>query len=123
MMGDVQTFPPAAAAPGRHPLDPEPVGSSKAPAVLALGIIAVLTGPFVGGAVPATIALLLARQARREAWASAGFLTGAARIRQGERLAWFALALALTTLVVAGIAGLLDWAGTPVGTDFDSDVD
>ena len=112
-----------AAAPGRHPLDPEPVRSSKAVAVFALGVVAVLTGPLIGGVVPATIALLLGRQARREAYAAGGFLTGQARIRQGERLAWIGLALVLTALVVVLIAGLLDWAGTPPGTDFETNVD
>ncbi|WP_203939565.1 hypothetical protein [Spirilliplanes yamanashiensis] len=122
-MGYVETIPPMAAAPGRHPLDPEPVRSTKASAVYALGVIAVLTGPFVGGVVPATLALLLGRQARREAYAAGGFLTGGATIRRGERLAWIGLALALAAVVVAAIAGLLDWAGTPAGTDFGTDVD
>src|SRR2546430_12784910 len=44
--------------------------------VLALGIVAALTGFFLGGLVPATLALLLARQAHREQLAAAGFLTG-----------------------------------------------
>ena len=73
-------MPPAGSAPPgapvRHPQDPEPVRSSKAPAVFALGLVAVLTGPFVGGLVPATIALVLAGQARREAWVAGGYLTG-----------------------------------------------
>jgi (hydroxyamino)benzene mutase len=119
MMGGVETM---VAVPSRHPLDPEPVRSSKAGAVLALGIVAVLTGPFVGGVVPATIALLLGRQARREAYEAGGFLTGGARIRRGERLAWVGIALVLTSLVVAVIAGLLDWAGTPAGTDFGTNI-
>lgn len=118
MMGYVETT----AVTGRHPLDPEPVRSSKAGAVFALGVVAVLLGPLVGGAVPALVALLLGRQARREAYASGGFLTGAARIRQGERLAWIGLALVATTIVVAVIVGLLNWAGAP-GTDFDTSVD
>ena len=45
----------------RHPLDPEPVRDSKTTVVLALGVMAALTGPFVGGLVPATLALVLAR--------------------------------------------------------------
>ena len=43
---------------------------------------------------PATVALLLARQARREAYAVGGYLTGAAWVRRGERLAWAGSALA-----------------------------
>ena len=60
---------PASARPG-------PVRSTKAPTVLTLGTVAMLTGLFVGGVVPATLALLLARQARRQAYASGGYLTG-----------------------------------------------
>jgi hypothetical protein len=108
-------------APGRHPLDPEPVGSTKSRAVLALGVIALLTGPFVGGVVPATLALTLARQARRDAYAAGGYLTGAARIDRGERLAWAGLVLAGASLVVAAIVALLNWAGSP-GLDFDPNV-
>ena len=44
-------------------MDPEPAPSTKARAVFALGLVGLLTGPFVGGVIPATIALLLARQA------------------------------------------------------------
>ena len=123
MMGGVETIPPTAVAPGRHPLDPEPVRSSKAGAVLALGIIALLTGPFVGGVVPATIALLLGRQARREAYAAGGYLTGAATIRRGERLAWAGLVLAAATLVVAVVIGVARLAESPYGHDYAPNVD
>ncbi len=109
--------------PGRHPLDPDPVGSTKSRAVLALGIVALLTGPLIGGVVPATLALTLARQARRDAYASGGYLTGAAWIGRGERLARAGLVLALAALVVAVIVALLHWAGTPGGQDFGSNVD
>ena len=34
--------------PMRHPLDPDPVRSSKAVAVLILGVVSLLTGPMVG---------------------------------------------------------------------------
>ena len=43
--------------PTRHPMDPDPVRSTKAAAVLALGVAAVVTGPLVGGIVPATLGL------------------------------------------------------------------
>jgi hydroxylaminobenzene mutase len=111
-----------ATVPTRHPLDPEPARSSKSRAVFVLGLLALLTGPLVGGVVPATIALLLARQARREAFAARGYLTGAAWLRRGERLAWAGLILVCAALVVAVIAGLLHLAGTP-GQDFDSNTD
>jgi len=107
----------------RHPLDPDPVRSSKPSAVLALGVVAALTGPLLGGVVPATVALLLARQARTEMLAAHGFLIGAKRLRTGTWLAWAGLVLAIAALVVAGIAGLLQFAGQPGGQDFEPGVD
>ncbi|MEU4559107.1 hypothetical protein AB0F72_12000 [Actinoplanes sp. NPDC023936] len=106
------------AVPTRHPLDPEPVPSTKSRAVFALGLVGLLTGVFIGGVIPATVALLLARQAHREAYAAGGYLTGSAWIQRGRRLAWAGLVLALASLVVAVIAGLLHFAAAPGGTDF-----
>jgi hydroxylaminobenzene mutase len=102
----------------RHPLDPDPVRSTKAGAVFGLGLVGALTGLFVGGIVPASIALLLARQARREAYASGGFLTGRAWVRRGERLAWVGVLLCLTAIVIAAVIGIVDFAGSPGGRDF-----
>ena len=110
------TFP--ASAPIRHPLDPEPAASTKAKAVYALGLLALITGPFVGGVVPATIALLLARQVERQAYEAGGYLIGAVWVRRGRRLAWAGIILVLTALVVAGITGLLHLAASPGGPDF-----
>jgi hydroxylaminobenzene mutase len=110
-------------APTRHPMDPEPAPSTKAKAVYALGLIALLTGVLVGGVIPATVALLLARQAEREAFAAGGYLTGSAFVRRGRRLAWAGIILALTALVVAVIAGLLHVAGNPGGQDFTTNTD
>jgi hypothetical protein len=107
----------------RHPLDPEPVRSTKAGTVFALGLVALLTGPFVGGLVPATIALALAGQARREAYHSGGYLTGAAWLHRGEKLAWAGVALAATSVVVAIVIGVVDFAGQPAGQDFAPGVD
>ncbi|MFD0594684.1 hypothetical protein ACFQZ4_21565 [Catellatospora coxensis] len=61
-MGDA-AFVSAAA---RDPADPEPVADTKATAAFGLGLLAAVTGLAVGGIVPATIALVLARQAREE---------------------------------------------------------
>ena len=83
-----------------------------------LGLAGFLTGAFVGGVIPATVALLLARQSAREAFGAKGYLTGSAWIRRGRRLAWAGLVLALATLVVAVIAGLLHLASAPGGPDF-----
>lgn len=99
-------------------MDPDPAPATKARAVFALGLVGFLTGAFVGGVIPATVALLLARQTARDAYASGGYLTGAAWVRRGRRLAWAGIVLALTSLVVAVIAGLLHVAGTPGGPDF-----
>jgi hypothetical protein len=107
----------------RHPLDPEPVRSTKAGTVFALGLVALITGPFVGGLVPASIAIALAVQARREAYHSGGYLTGAAWLRRGEKLAWVGVALAATSLVVAIVIGVVDFAGHPAGQDFAPGVD
>jgi hydroxylaminobenzene mutase len=99
-------------------MDPEPVPSTKARAVFALGLVGLLTGPLVGGVIPATLALLLARQSARQAYAAGGYLTGSAWIRRGQRLAWAGLVLALAALVVLLIAGLLHLAAAPGGQDF-----
>ena len=107
----------------RHPLDPEPVRSTKAGTVFALGLVALITGPFVGGLVPASIAIALAGQARREAYHSGGYLTGAAWLRRGEKLAWAGVALAATSLVIAIVIGVVDFAGQPAGQDFAPGVD
>lgn len=107
----------------RHPLDPEPVGDTKASAVLALGVVAAVTGPLVGGVVPATIALVLARQVRADLHAAGGFLSGASRLRTGVTLAWAGIVLAAAALVLAVIVGLLDLAGTPGGPDFEPNTD
>ncbi|MBB2945370.1 hypothetical protein FB565_005103 [Actinoplanes lutulentus] len=104
--------------PARHPMDPDPVASTKSRAVFVLGLVGLLTGVFVGGVVPATLALLLARQAHREAYAAGGYLTGSAWILRGRRLAWAGLVLALTSLVVAVIVALLHLATAPGGQDF-----
>ena len=110
-----------AGAPTRHPMDPEPAPSTKAKAVFALGVMALLTGALIGGVIPGTIALLLARQVERQAYAARGYLTGSAYVRRGRRLAWTGIILALAALVVAVIAGLLHLA--PAGRDFTSSTD
>lgn len=107
----------SATAAARHPLDPDPVRSSKASAVLVLGIAAAVTGPLLAGVVPATVGLLLAREARVELRAAGGFLLGGGRVRAGVTLSWLGIVLALAALVVAAIIGLLSLAD-PSQTDF-----
>lgn len=111
------------ATPARHPADPEPVRASKARAVWWLGLASLLTGPLVGGLVPATLALTLASQFRRDAYHSDGFLTGAALVRRGERLAWAGITLAVAALVTAVVIGLFQVAAGPPGRTFPPHVD
>jgi hydroxylaminobenzene mutase len=96
--------------PGRHPLDPDLAPSSKSAAVLALGVAALITGPLIGGIVPATLALLLARQARSDLRAGAGYLVGGRQLRTGVRLAWVGLGLAVAALVAMSVLGILSLA-------------
>jgi hydroxylaminobenzene mutase len=103
---------PAEAAP-RHPLDPDQVRSTKAAAVLALGVAAVVTGPVIGGVVPAAVGLVLAKQARGELLAGKGYLTGAKQLRLGLTLAWIGIGLAVTALVVASVIGIISLASGP----------
>jgi hydroxylaminobenzene mutase len=102
----------------RHPLDPDPVRASKASAVLGLGIVAVVTGPLLGGIIPATLALLMARESRRDLVAAQGFLIGVRRIRTGVRLAWTGILLAVAVIVVGVIVALLRYAQHTSGVDF-----
>lgn len=90
----------------RHPDDPDPVESTKVVAAFTLAVLAVVFAPFVGGAIPAALALLLARQAEDDIRASEGFLLGAGRLRPIRRLAWIALGIAAAVV----IALLLVWA-------------
>lgn len=94
----------------RHPLDPDVVDSTKAKAVFALGLAAVVTGPMVGGLVPATLGLILARQARDDLIAGQGYLAGAKRLRLGLTLIWVGIGLAAAALVTASVFGLISLA-------------
>ena len=92
---------PAGTAAARHPADPDPVPSTKAAAALALSLIALVTSPFIGGVIPAIIALRLAGQADADIAASDGFLLGAARSRRARNLARIALAITALLIVLA----------------------
>jgi hypothetical protein len=97
----------------RHEDDPEPVQDSKALAAYVLGWIALVTGPLIGGVVPAVVALVLARQARWEIADGAGWRTGAHLVSRGERLAWAAIVLAALAIAVAVTIGVLDRSADP----------
>ncbi len=83
----------------RHPDDPDVVRSTKAVAVLVLGIVAALTGPLLGGLVPAAIALTLAGPLRSELVAGRGYLTGSRQLSWGVALSWTGVVLATLTVV------------------------
>ncbi|MEU5874507.1 hypothetical protein AB0A73_23465 [Glycomyces sp. NPDC047369] len=89
----------------RHPDDPEPVESTKVVAARMLAGVGAALSVFVGGAVPAVIALMLARQAEADIRASEGFLLGASRLPGIRRTAWAALGIAGAVVVAA----LLVW--------------
>jgi (hydroxyamino)benzene mutase len=103
----------------RHPADPDPVRSSKATAVYALGYLAVLTGPLIGGVIPAVIALMLAREARADLHAAEGYLVGTRRYERGVALAWTGIVFAIAVVVVGVVRGLYVWALTGTGADID----
>ena len=110
--------------PARHPLDPEPVRSTKAATVLVLGLLAVLTGPVAGGLVPATLGLLLSREARAELAQARGYLTGARQLRAGEVLCWVGLGLGALAVVGTIVALLIAYAnGVGSGHDVPSWMD
>jgi len=101
----------------RHPLDPDPVRSTKAATVLVLGIAAMVTGPLVGGVVPAALGMVLARQARADLVAGRGYLTGHRQVRLGLVFAWVGIALAAAALVTASVIGIVSLAAGN-GQDF-----
>jgi hypothetical protein len=105
----------------RHPLDPEVQPSTKASAVLFLGVVAVAMMLCVGGVVPAILALGLARTARAELRASQGFLTGEKLVRAGIVLSWIAIAVS-TALVVGAVVYLLIRFGASSGPSFGTNV-
>jgi hypothetical protein len=106
----------------RHPLDPDVEPSTKATAVLVLGITALLLMLCVGGAVPAVMALTLARTARAELRDAQGFLGGEGALRAGVMMAWIALATSLVVLVVLLIVVLLTYGANP-GPHYGENVD
>lgn len=106
--------------PERHPADPDETPSTKAWAVLALGVVGVTLMGCGGGLVPGLAGLILARPARAELAAAAGFLTGGRSLRAGEILSWIAVAVS-TIVIVAVVIGLLI-GSVGNGPDYDSSV-
>jgi hypothetical protein len=73
-------------------------------------VAAVVTGPVGGGIVPATIGLILAREARGDLIAGRGYLTGSRQLRIGRLLAFIGLGLAVAALLTASVFGLISLA-------------
>ncbi len=82
----------------RHPDDPDIAPNSKAAAAFCLGVLGAATGFMIGGLIPATVALVLARQARADIDTGAGWLTGHRHLLWAQRLAWTGIALAAIAL-------------------------
>jgi (hydroxyamino)benzene mutase len=91
----------------RHPDDPDIIPDSKAVAAFCLGVLGATTGLALGGAVPATIALLLAQQGARELAEGQGWRSGARFLVWARRLAWLGLGLAAASLSVLVAVRLL----------------
>ncbi|TQS46674.1 hypothetical protein FL583_02825 [Cryptosporangium phraense] len=104
----------------RHPQDPDEAPSSKATAVLALGIVGVLLMFCGGGLIPGLAGLLMVRSARTEIAAAAGFLTGGRALRAGEILSWIAVAVSAVVIVAVVIGLLIGSVGN--GPQYDENV-
>jgi TctA family transporter len=107
---------------GRHPDDPDPVESSKVVAAYTLAAIGVVLSPFVGGAIPAVLALVLARQAEDDIRASEGFLLGASRLPRIRRVAWVALGIAAAVVLLILLVHIIDLARGAGGPTFGRDI-
>lgn len=106
----------------RHPEDPDPVESTKVVAALTLAVLGVVLSPFVGGAIPALLALVFARQAERDISASEGFLLGAGRLPRIRRLAWIAIGAAAAVVVALLLIWVVAMARSAGGPSYGDDV-
>lgn len=106
----------------RHPDDPEPVESTKVVAARLLAGVGVALSLFVGGAIPAFIALMLARQAEADIRASEGFLLGGSRLAGIRRLSWIAIGISAAVVVAALLFWVLELARTAGGPSYDGGV-
>ncbi|SHN36471.1 hypothetical protein [Cryptosporangium aurantiacum] len=104
----------------RHPADPDETPSTKAWAVLALGVVGLLLMFCGGGLAPGLAGLALVRPARAELTASAGFLTGGRALRAGEIMSWIAVAVSAIVIVAVVIGLLIGSVGN--GPQYDENV-
>jgi hydroxylaminobenzene mutase len=106
----------------RHPDDPDPVESTKVVGALTLAVLGVMFSPFVGGVIPAVLALVLARQAEADIRESEGFLLGAGRLGLIRRLAWTALGVAAAVVVVLLLVWVVALARSAGESSFEGGV-
>lgn len=106
----------------RHPDDPEPVESTKVVAARMLAGVGAALSVFVGGAIPAVIALVLARQAEADIRASEGFLLGASRLPGIRRTAWIAIGIAAAIVVAALLVWVLGMARSAGQATYGGDI-
>ena len=106
----------------RHPDDPDPVESTKVVAARLLAAIGIALAPFIGGAIPAIIALMLARQGEADIRESEGFLLGASRLPLVRRLAWIAIGIAAAVVLAAVLVWVVSLARSAGGPAYGGDV-
>ncbi|GAB4008478.1 hypothetical protein GCM10029992_64940 [Glycomyces albus] len=105
----------------RHPDDPEPVESTKIVAAHTLAAIGLVLSPFIGGAIPALVALMLARQAEAEVRESEGFLLGGRKLARIRKLAWIAIGVAAAVVIAILLVTVVDLARSAGQPSFEGD--
>jgi len=96
---------------------PVPTSSSKAIAIVVLGIVSVvLCGAYGVGLVCAIVALSLAPSARREIAGSRGSLSGIGMIKAGVICSWVAIGLTIVAAAVVVVALLVSKNPPMMGT-------
>lgn len=105
----------------RHPDDPEPVESTKIVAAHTLAAIGLVLSPFIGGSIPALVALMLARQAEAEVRESEGFLLGGRKLARIRKLAWIAIGVAAAVVIAILLVTVVDLARSAGQPSFEGD--
>jgi hypothetical protein len=98
------------------------VESTKIVAARLLAAVGIALAPFVGGVIPALIALQLARQGEADIRASEGYLLGASRLPLVRRLSWIAIGIATAVVVAALLVWVVSLARAAGGPAYGGDV-
>ncbi|MEU6859792.1 hypothetical protein AB0B28_13085 [Glycomyces sp. NPDC046736] len=96
--------------------------STKLVAARLLAGVGVALSVFVGGVIPAVVALVLAKQAEADILASEGFLTGGSRLAAVRRTAWVAIGIAAGVVVVMLLVWVLALARDAGGAEYGGNV-